>query len=129
MLNDTLANALNVIKNAENVGRKTCTILPTSKIVEQVLAILNEVGYVGVFEKEEAVGGARLNLNLLAKVNNCGAIKPRTAIKFTEFEKFEKRFLPASNIGILVVSTSQGIMTNQEARKRKIGGALLAYCY
>jgi len=129
MLNDTLANALNVIKNAENVGKKTCTILPTSKIIEQVLAILNEVGYVGVFEKEEAVGGTKISLNLLAKVNDCSAIKPRTAIKFTEIEKFEKRFLPASNIGILIVSTSQGIMTNQEARKRKIGGALLAYCY
>ena len=46
-----------------------------------------------------------------------------------EFEKFEKRYLPAKNFGILIVTTPEGIMTHNEAKERGIGGRLLAYMY
>jgi len=129
MLNDTLANALSAIVNAEKTGKEICRIKPTSKIIEQALQIMNKQGYVGTFEKVKENGGNALALNLIGKVNKAGAIKPRYAIKFEEIEKFEKRFLPAKDFGILIISTSQGIMTNEEASKKKIGGKLLAYCY
>ena len=50
-------------------------------------------------------------------------------MKKEEFEKFEKRFLPAQDFGILILTTNQGVMTHKEAKERKIGGRLLAYVY
>ena len=127
-LNDTLANALAIILNGERIGKKEVEIKPVSKIIEQVLKILNEQGYVGTYKKQKAIGGERITLQLLGNVNQCGSIKPRLAIPFTRIERFEKRHLPARNVGILLISTSQGIITNEEARKKRVGGRLLAYC-
>lgn len=129
MLNDTLANALCITLNAEKARKNTVDIRPTSKIIEQVLNILNERGYVGSNERIKEIGGEKIVLNLLGKINKCGAIKPRLSIKFADIEKFEKRYLPASGFGLLIISTPQGIITNEEARKKRIGGKLLAYCY
>ena len=46
-----------------------------------------------------------------------------------DFEKYEKRFLPAKDFGIIIMTTPQGIMTHIEAKKKSTGGKLLAYCY
>ena len=70
--------------------------------------------------------GGYLKINLLGSINAIGVIKPRFAVSVDEFEKFEKRFLPAQDMGIILVSTSKGIMTHTEA-KNKIGGKLFAY--
>lgn len=129
MLNDTLANALCITLNAEKARKDVVEIRPTSKMIEKVLTILNEQGYVGGHEKEVVIGGQKIVLNLLGKINKCGAIKPRLSIKFADIGKFEKRYLPADGFGVLIISTPQGIITNEEARKKKIGGTLLAYCY
>ena len=129
MLNDPLSNALSVILNAEKIGKESCIIKPTSKIIEKLLEILNREGFLGSFEKIKAYGGNQLKMNLIGQINKCGAIKPRYAIQFLEIEKFEKRFLPAKDFGVLIISTSQGIMTNNEAKKKRIGGKLIAYCY
>lgn len=129
MLNDTLANALSAMLNAEKLGKEFCIVKPTSKIIEKVLEILNKEGYLGTFEKTRSIGGFQLKVFLIGQINKCGAIKPRSAIKIAEIEKFEKRFLPAKDFGILVLSTNEGMMTNNDARKKKIGGRLIAYCY
>ena len=41
----------------------------------------------------------------------------------------EKRYLPAKDFGILIMSTSKGIMTHYDAKKKNLGGKLLSYCY
>jgi len=46
-----------------------------------------------------------------------------------DFEKWERRFLPAKNLGMLILTTSKGILNLEQARKSKIGGSLLAYVY
>ena len=56
-------------------------------------------------------------------------IKPRYAVKSDEYEKFEKRYLPAQGMGILIVSTSKGMMTQVQAREQRLGGRLIAYVY
>ena len=50
-------------------------------------------------------------------------------MKKNEFEKFERRYLPAKGFGFLLVSTSKGIMTNEEAKTNGVGGKLIAYIY
>jgi small subunit ribosomal protein S8 len=128
-LNDTLSNAMSKIQNYERVGKKECLIKPTSKQIKEVLTIMNEEGFAGKFEEVEDAKGKHLKLNLLGTVNECGAIKPRFSVKLPDYEKFEKRFLPAKDFGILIVSTSKGMMTHYKAKEKKVGGKLVAYCY
>ncbi|MBU0628311.1 MAG: 30S ribosomal protein S8 [Nanoarchaeota archaeon] len=129
MLNDTLANALSVILNNEKIGKKECTISPCSNIIKAVFKIMDENGYIGSFEEMVHNNKAVLKLNLLGNINKCGAIKPRFSVKKDGYEKIEKRYLPAKDFGIIFVSTPQGIMTHTDAKKKNIGGKLLAYCY
>jgi len=128
-LNDTLANALSMILNAEKIGKKEVTIRPVSKVIKKVLEIMNENMYVGTFEENVDTKGNSLVLNIIHKVNSCGAIKPRYAIKSEEIEKWEKRYLPAKDFGIIIISTPKGIMTHLEAKKKNLGGRLISYCY
>ena len=129
MMNDPLANALSTILNAEKIGKKECTIKPSSKIIEKVLEIMKDQQFIGDFEKTESRQVTCLYLNLLSNINNCGVIKPRHSIKKDNYEKFEKRFLPAKGFGFLIVSTPKGIMTQEEAKKEESGGKLLAFVY
>jgi len=129
MLNDTLATALSAILNLEKIGKKECVIRPSSKIIKIVLKIMNENNYVGTFNEVVMQKGNMLKVNLLGNINKCGAIKPRYSVKKDGYEKFEKRYLPAKDFGIIFVSTPKGIMSHTEAKKKKMGGRLIAYCY
>ena len=129
MLNDPLANALSAILNAEKIGRKECIIRPISKIIKKVLGVMKDNLYIGEAQEIQDARGGSIKVSLIGNVNNCGAIKPRFSVKKDLYEKFEKRFLPAKDMGLIIVSTSQGIMTQEEAKKKNLGGKLLAYCY
>jgi small subunit ribosomal protein S8 len=128
-LNDPLANMLSQIFNCEKTGKDICTVKPFSKIMKKVLDIMNENGYVGSYETIEDGRGGFLKINLLGRINGCGVIKPRSAVKRENIEKFEKRFLPEKNFGILMISTNKGMTTNKDAAKKNTGGRLIAYCY
>ena len=94
-----------------------------------VLALFQEQGYIDSVEEIEDSKGNYYRIVLSGKLNQCGSIKPRFAIKFSDFEKFEKRYLPAKGFGFLIVSTSQGLLTHYEAKEKGIGGRLISYCY
>lgn len=128
-LNDPLANALSLILIDEKVGRKESKIKPSSKIIRRVLEVMKSNNYVGDFEEIKDGKGDMIKLNLIGNINKCGVVKPRYSVKKDEFEKFEERYLLARGMGILIVSTPLGIITHNEAKKKKIGGKLLAYCY
>lgn len=128
-MNDTLANALSKIRNAENSIKDTVRLHPISKIIKTVLDISKDHGYVGSYEIKKTNQGDVMTLNLISKINKCGAIKPRYPVTLDEYEKFEKRYLPAKDFGILFVSTTKGIMTHKDAKKNKLGGILIAYIY
>ncbi|MEK6869781.1 MAG: 30S ribosomal protein S8 [Nanoarchaeota archaeon] len=128
-LNDNLSNALSNVLMDGKLGRPESTIKPSSKVIRKVLEIMKENGYVGSFEEIKNAKGSVLKLNLLGNINKCGVIKPRYIVKKGQFEKFEERYLLAKDMGILIVSTPAGIITHTEAKKKGIGGKLLAYCY
>ena len=129
MFNDPLAAALAKILNAEKVGKREVLIKPASSIIKRILSIMNEQGYVGSFEEADDGKGGVLKVNLLGNINKCGVIKPRFSTAKHEFEKWEKRYLPAKDFGIILVSTPQGVMTHNQAKEKNTGGKLLAYCY
>lgn len=128
-MNDTLAMTLSLVQNAERLGKRECHIRHVSKVVRQVLDIMRQHLYVGDYIESADGQGQYLKLNLIGNINRCNAIKPRSAVKLGIFEKFEKRFLPAKDFGIIIVSTSKGMMTHLEAKDQKLGGRLIAYCY
>ena len=128
-LMDPLANALNHLSNCERVGKKVAYIKPASKLIGRVLKVMQDYGYVGEFEFIEDGRAGIFKVELIGKINKCGAIKPRFPVKKLGYEKFEKRYLPARDFGILIVSTTQGVMSHEEAKKRGLGGRLLAYVY
>ncbi|MCE8424723.1 MAG: 30S ribosomal protein S8 [Candidatus Methanoperedens sp.] len=129
MLLDPLADALSIIKNAENIGKPECTINPASKLIGSVLKVMKDQGYIGEFEFADDGKSGLFKVQLKGTINKCGVIRPRHAVKNTEFEKWEKRFLPARGFGSIILTTPDGVMTHNEARESGLGGQLLAYVY
>lgn len=129
VLLDPLADALSTIKNAESIGKPSCTIKPASKLIGNVLKVMKDRGYLGEFEFVDDGKAGVYNLELVGRINKCGAIKPRYSVKVTDFEKWEKQFLPAKNFGTLILTTSKGVISQYEARENDVGGQLLAYVY
>jgi len=129
VLNDPLANALSAMLNNEKIGRTECSIKPISMIIKEVLRIMKENEYISDFKEIADGRGNMIKAALSGMINKCGAIKPRYPVSLASFEKFEKRYLPAKDVGILIVSTPLGIITHIEAKAKKTGGRLIAYCY
>ena len=129
MLLDPLADAMSLIKNAESVGKPECIIHPASKLIGTTLKVMADRGYIGEFEFVDDGKSGMFRVKLLGRINRCGVITPRFAAKVADLEKWEKRFLPARNFGVLILSTSRGVMAHSDARSQSIGGQLLAYVY
>jgi small subunit ribosomal protein S8 len=126
---DTIANGLTTIMNNERRRKKECIIEPSSKLLGNVLRVIQMNGYIGEFEFIDDGRLGKFRVQLLGRVNKCGAIRPRFAVKVKDFEKWEKNYLPSKDIGAIAISTSQGVMSNKEAKQKRIGGQLLAFVY
>lgn len=127
--NDILAGTLNNIWNAEKVGKNRCIVKPVSKVNKKILDILTDNQYLGEVKVIEDGKGGIFDISLIGKINKCQVIKPRFSVTMKDYSKFEKRYLPAKDFGLLIISTSQGIMTHIEAKEKNIGGRLLAFVY
>jgi small subunit ribosomal protein S8 len=128
MLHDVLADALSKIKNAEKIGKESC-IVKASKLVKHVLQVLKDDGYIKNFEFINDGKSGQFKVNLIGKIIDCNVIKPRSAVKIDEIEKYEKRFLPGRGYGILILTTPKGVLDHRQARLQKTGGRLVAFCY
>jgi small subunit ribosomal protein S8 len=128
MKHDPLADMFSVLKNMEAIGRTEC-IVPASKTIKAVLDVIHQHRYIGGFEFTDDGKGGWFKVKLIGRINSCGVIKPRFSVEKSGFIKWEKRYLPASDTGILVVTTSKGIMDQRQASKSGIGGRLVGYVY
>jgi small subunit ribosomal protein S8 len=129
MLNDPLADALSIMKNAELKGIGTCTIKPSSKLIGGILNLLKQKGYIAEFEYIDDGKAGVFQVKLKGNINDCGVIKPRYPIKKDELDKWESRYLPAQHFGLLILTTTSGIVSQYEAKQNGVGGKLLAYVY
>src|SRR6266568_523592 len=116
MLQDPLNDAMATIRNAEAAGKAECFIRPASKLIGHVLKVMEEHQYIRSF-------------GLVGSINNCGVIKPRFAVRRTDLEKFEGRYLPAQDFGVLILTTTEGVISQTKAKQIGVGGKLLAYVY
>ena len=126
---NVLANLFATIQNSEMRNKKECLIVPASKLAMEVLKVMQRHKYIGEFEYIDDGIAGKLRVQLLGRINKCGIISPRFPVKKNEFSKWESKYLPAVGVGILIVSTNQGVMSHYEAIKRGIGGRLLGYVY
>lgn len=129
MLHDPLADALSNLKNYERCGKNDCIIKPASNLTQNILLSMQKAGYIGSFERIDDGKAGKLKVKLVGKMNNCGVIKPRYSVKLNEIESWEKKYLPAREFGILLMSTPYGVMTHSQAKEKRTGGVLLAYVY
>jgi len=128
MRHDSLSDALVLIKNADHVGKDTA-VVPASRLIENVLKLLTEKGYLNNYEFRENGQGGEFDISLNGRINGCGAIKPRFSVKLKDMERQEARYLPAKDFGLLILTTPYGIMNNDQAKEASTGGKLLAYVY
>ncbi|RJS73320.1 30S ribosomal protein S8 [ANME-2 cluster archaeon] len=129
VLLDPLADALSTIRNAENVGKRECVVRPASKLIGNVLSVMQSQGYIDEYEFIDDGRAGVFKVCLRGKINDCKVIKPRFSTRLADFEKWEKRFLPARNFGALILTTPNGVLSHYEAREKNVGGQLLAYVY
>ena len=94
-----------------------------------LLRVLQKHRYVGDFEQVDDGRSGKFRIQLLAKINKCGIITPRFSVKKGAYFDWERQFLPAYSMGILLVSTSRGIMSHHDAQAQSLGGVLVGYVY
>ena len=126
---DPLSDAFVRIYNAEQAGHYEVSVSPASKLLERMLLIMKSSGYVGEFQLVSDGRGDAFRVDLIGPINIKKKIKPRYSVKRTDFDKWESRFLPARDFGLLIVSTNQGVMNHHDAKKERVGGRLLAYIF
>jgi small subunit ribosomal protein S8 len=124
-----MSNLFSGLQNAELRNKKDCTIIPASKLASEVLRVLQKKRYIGEFEFIDDGVGGKLRVQLLGRINKCGVISPRFPVKSIRLVDWEHRYLPAVGVGILVVSTPEGVMSHSEAQEKGLGGRLIGYVY
>lgn len=124
-----LSDALSTVDNAEQAGKLKCMIPQASKLIGKTLKVMQNHDYIDGYKYIEDGKGGKFEVRLNGNINKCGSVKPQFSAKKDEFEKWEKRFLPGKNFGLLIITTSRGVLSHRKARKKGIGGKLLAYVY
>ena len=132
MVNDSIADLLTRIRNAQTARHDSVTV-ETSIMKKSIAQILLDEGYISAFDEVEN-GNKNKNLVITLKYVNKNQ-KVITGLKriskpgrriYASCEELPKVL---NGLGIVIVSTSKGIMTDREARKLGIGGEVLAYVW
>ena len=131
MVNDSIADMLTRIRNAQTARHSTVAV-ETSKMKKSIAQILLDEGYISAFEEVEAENNKNLVISLKYVNKNQKVItglkrisKPGRRI-YAACEELPKVL---GGLGIAIISTSKGVMTDKNARKLGIGGEVLAYVW
>lgn len=124
-----LANLFVTVYNNEMRRKRECIIAPASKLAHEVLNTMKKHNFIEDFEHIEDGRGGKFRVMLNAQVNKCAVITPRFSVKKDGYVDWERNYLPSYTRGILLVSTSKGVMSHHEAQKEGLGGVLIGYVY
>lgn len=131
-VNDTVADMLTRIRNA-TMARHQSTTVPATKMTRSIAKVLREEGFIGDFE--ETGEGIKKNLVITLKYKGKTRQPLITALKRVSKPGLRvysnRKDLPRvlGGIGIAIISTSSGIMTDREARRQNVGGEVLCYVW
>lgn len=130
MNTDPISDFLTRIRNAQDAHHEHMTV-PSSRIKKQIAKILEAEGYVGSVE-ESAEGVKKtlvVALKYTGKVAQIRSIKRISTPGRRVYRGAQELPRVLSDQGIAIISTSAGVMTNKEARRRKLGGEVLCEIY
>lgn len=130
--NDTIADMLTRIRNA-TMARHQTTQVPATKMTRSIAKVLREEGFIGEYEEE----GEGIKRNLVISLKYKGKTRQPLITALKRVSKpglrvySNKKDLPRvlGGIGIAVISTSSGIMTDREARQKNVGGEVLCFVW
>lgn len=129
-MTDPIADMLTRIRNANKMLHETVEI-PASNIKTSILNVMKNEGFIGDF-KTETNDNKSVTTVTLKYVDKERVIKGLKRISkpglrvYVEADKLPKVL---NGLGIAVISTSKGVMTDKEARKQKLGGEVIAYIW
>lgn len=126
MSQDIVADALNMIKNAKRARKKTVKIMRISNLLIEILKIMKQEGAIRKYKIDAKEKSIEATMGIFSE---CKAIKPRFTVDRNQIEKYRRRYLPARNLGTMIISTNKGLMTHEEAQEEEIGGCLIAFFY
>jgi|SRR5699024_4609925 len=133
MFTDPIADYLTRLRNALSAGHRVVEI-PASNVKQEITKILFDQGYVLSYKFYEAEGGKNMIKIALKydKDTKESVIKEIQRISKPGLRKYVGyKDMPRilNGLGVAIVSTSHGVMTNKQATKEKVGGELLCYVY
>jgi len=128
-MTDPIADMLTRIRNASKV-KKTEVIVPFSKIKLEIARILEENNYVESFEKnDDGFGSINIKLKYQDGKPAISGLKKISKPGCRIYTKKDKLPKVLNDLGIAIISTSRGVMTNIEAGKKGLGGEVLCEIY
>lgn len=133
MVTDPIADYLTRIRNAQQAGH-TVVDIPASNLKKSITEILHDQGYIRAFKYEDGHHGQgliKIALKYDKKTQQPAIVKLGRVSKPGLRQYFKSTEIPRviNGLGISIVSTSKGLMTDKKARKENLGGEVLCYVY
>ncbi len=133
IVTDPIADYLTRIRNAQQAGHKVVEI-PSSNMKKSITEILYENGYILKYKFDDTAGkqgiiSIAIKYDLATKrpvIRELGRISRSGLRQYSHAQEIPKVI---NGLGIAIVSTSKGLMTDKQARKQNIGGELICYIY
>lgn len=130
-MTDPIADMLTRVRNANSAYHDSVS-MPHSKLKGNIAAILKQEGYIGDYAVEDAEVGKKLTISL-----KYGPSRQRTIVGIKRISKPGLRVYTKSTglpkvfggLGIAIISSSQGLVTDRQAHNKKVGGEVLAYVW
>ena len=132
-MTDPIADMLTRLRNA-NVAQHDFVRMPSSKLKEALAAILEREGYIEGFNVQDDPGrpGRVLEISMKytsERARTISGIRRVSKPGLRVYTKADRLPRVLGGLGVAVLSTSQGLMTDREARKRRVGGEVLCYVW
>lgn len=130
-MTDPIADMLTRLRNAYSAKHKTVS-MPASRFKEHIARILKREGYIADYTVEAAHAGKTLTLVLKYDKNGAPALKGIKRISKPGLRRYSKSDSlpnPLGGLGIAIVSTSAGLLTQKECQQQGVGGEIVAYVW
>ncbi|MGM9899357.1 MAG: 30S ribosomal protein S8 [Bacilli bacterium] len=130
VMTDPIADMLTRIRNANQAKHESVT-MPASRLKLEILSVLKNEGYIAEYEKVEdgKQGVIKVTLKYIGKERVIKGLKKISKPGLRVYAKSSELPKVLNGLGVAIISTSNGIMTDREARSKKLGGEVIAFVW
>ena len=130
-MTDPIADMLSRVRNANNAFHDTVS-MPSSKIKANIAEILKQEGYIADYSVNDETVGKTLELNLKygpSRERSIAGVRRVSKPGLRDYAKSTNLPKVLGGLGVAIISTSQGLLTDREANNKGVGGEVLAYVW